>query len=376
LNASGGVGQFTGSQGTISNAEITATSDIEFHGNDLHFASTLIRAGNPSTNVAQYIRGALIIDATNSLGDFDQTTTNDWFVSGGVRLPTEPANKGDFMGTRIYSSANALVSSTIVWPGENRGATPEGFSGNLALGRLVLDGLGGNLFRFRSATVSNALYVDYLELRNDATNFNFAIGVDPDFTIYFGDCNLGPARLTAISGGRLQWVSTFTGPQSSTNLTYPNGHTYTFNAGVVRSLDLDSDGDTVANGLDCTPIIPPGEENNPGLWFGAQCTGGIVSPPVPPLAARAAAVAASLSSTSSDLGLAISLSSSGDQVTLQWNAPAGAASTVEYAGELGATSWRTLTNFINGPENTRMTVRDAAGAPLRVYRVRVDAARQ
>ena len=38
----GGVGQFTGLQTTVSNAEITASSDIEFHGNDLHFASTFI----------------------------------------------------------------------------------------------------------------------------------------------------------------------------------------------------------------------------------------------------------------------------------------------------------------------------------------------
>jgi hypothetical protein len=254
-----------------------------------------------------------------------------------------------------------------VWPAENRGPTPEGFTGNLALGRLVLDGLGGNLFRFKSATESNAIYVDFLELRNDATNFNFAIGVDPDFTIYFADCNLGPERLAAISGGRLQWVSSFAGPQSSTNLTYPNGVTYTFNAGLVRSLDIDSDNDTIANGLDCTPIPVAGFDT-----FGAQCSGGIIFPPVPP----PGAAAASLSANSSELGLAISLSSATAEVTLQWNAPAGSTSTVEYAESLGAGSWRTLTNLVNGPENTRLTVKDAAGAPLRVYRVRVDAVKQ
>ena len=36
-------------------------------------------------------------------------------------------------------------------------------------------------------------------------------------------------------------------------------------------------------------------------------------------------------------------------------------------------AWQTLTNFINGPVDARVTVKDAAGGPLRVYRVRVDA---
>jgi hypothetical protein len=224
------------------------------------------------------------------------------------------------------------------------------------LGRLTLDGAGGNLFRFRSATANNALYVDYLELLNDATNFNFAVGVDAGFTIYFADSNIGPEKIDKGGGGRIRWVRDFAGPQSSTNLVYPNGVTYPFNVGLVQSKDIDSDGDGIVNRDDCTPIIPPGEELNTNLWFGALC-------PVPDLAQR-------LSTPGIGLGIA---HSSGQEIVLSWTAPAGSANTVEFSESLPAASWQTLTNFINGPVDARVTVKDAVGVPLRVYRVRVDA---
>jgi hypothetical protein len=282
------------------------------------------------------------------------------------------------MGTRVVSIAAPLVSSIIVWPGEDRGPSADGFVNNLALGRLVLDGRGGNLFRFRSATTSNALYVDYLELLNDATNYNFAVGVDPDFTIYFSDANTPPEKLNNISGGRLRWVSSFTGPQSSTNLTYPNGTNYTFNAGLVRSLDIDTDGDGIVNGLDCTPIPVPGFDS-----AAVNC------PAVPPPTSAAPFIASAASGFSSAMmmtaqaqavsgssgpQLGILLSRNEREVALSWNAPANAANKVEYNDELGGGTWRSLTNFISGPVETRVTVKDAVGAPLRVYRVRVDAA--
>ena len=79
------------------------------------------------------------------------------------------------------------------------------------------------------------------------------------------------------------------------------------------------------------------------------------------------------SASTASLGLAISLTDNEQQVKLDWNAPANSTNTLEYADQIGATEWHTLTNFISGPVNARVTVKDAAGAPLRVYRVRVDA---
>jgi len=386
LTANGGVVLVTSSQITVSNAEVISTGDMEFHGDDLRFANTLMSAGTASTNITQYIRGSIVFDATNSLGDFDGMSTNDWFVSGGFRIPTIPFNKGDFLGSRVYVSAGALVTPRIVWAGEDRGATVNGYQNNLAIGRLVLDGLGGNLFNFQAAGEQNALYVDVLELRNFATNFSFIFGMPTNFTIYFADITGGalegsPEQIDGISNGRIRWVPDFVGPQSGTNILYPNGQTYRFNAGLARSRAFDSDGDGIVNRFDCTPFPIPGED--PSLWFG-NCTvdpntGAITTPSsAAPITAKllsqVGTSAIKLSATSStDIGLSISSSELGREVTLNWNAAAGATSTVEYTESLSSATWHTLTNFVNGPANARVTVKDSAEAPLRVYRVRVDA---
>ena len=261
---------------------------------------------------------------------------------------------------RIESLASTFVQARHTWASEDRGVTVAGFSNNLALGHLVLDGRLGNQFRFGSATANNALYVELLELRGDATNYNFAFGVDPDFTIYFANSNpeISPERLDNLGGGRIRWVRDFAGPRSSTNILYPNGITYTFNVGLVRSFNLDSDGDGIPNDSDCTPIIPPGEEGNSNLWFGALC-------PVP----LAASAAKSMPVTAA---VTISLAPEGREVILNWEAPANSANSVEFTESLGGV-WQSLTNFVNGPVDARVTLRDAATASLRVYRVRVDA---
>jgi hypothetical protein len=389
LTANGGVVLVTSSQITVSNAEVRSTGDTEFHGDDLRIANTLMEAGTASTNITQYIRGSIVFDATNSLGDFAEMSTNDWFVSGGFRIPTIPLNKGDFLGSRVYVSAGALVTPRIVWAGEDRGATPNGYQNNLAVGRLVLDGLGGNEFRFEAAGETNAIYVDVLDLRNFATNFSFIFGIPTNFTIYFADITGGiaegsPEQIDGISSGRVRWIPDFVGPQSGTNITYPNGVTYRFNAGLARSRAFDSDGDGTVNRFDCTPFPIPGEDSS--LWFG-NCVVDPNSVPsgrpsdsstvtVSKLSAKNIQSANIRAVSSGNIGLSISFSESDREITLDWDAPAGAASTVEYTDALGSTEWRTLTNFVNGPVNARVTVKDSAAAPLRVYRVRVDAGTQ
>jgi hypothetical protein len=242
------------------------------------------------------------------------------------------------------------VQNVHTWAGQDRGATAAGYSNNLALGRLVLDGVLLNRFRFRGATANNAIYVDYLEFRNNGvasgnpTDYSGAFAVDPDFTIYFADSNIDPQSLAGIGGGRIKWVSSFVGPQSATNLLYPNGITYTFNAAVVRSQDFDDDGDGFVNAIDCTPIPVPGFDTT-----GQQC-------PAPLAAGNAKAVG------SLGINLHIALAPGGGEVVLDWNAPANSANTVEFTETLSGAAWQTLTNFINGPTGTRVTVRDAAAA--------------
>ena len=346
----------------ISNALLFAQSDVELHGNNLRLENSSVSAGTANNGFNQSIRGGLLIDATNSLGDFGTVTTNEWRVTSGVKIPRRPVNTGDLLGTHIYSTAEPFRESVITWPGQNRGEVAAGYSNNLALGRLTLDGVRGNKFRFRSAGVSNALYVDYLELVNVATNFNLAFGIDPDFTIYFADSNLEPEKLAGGSFGRIRWVSSYAGRQSSTSLVYTNGLTYTFNAALVRSKDIDSDGDGIVNADDCSPVPVPGFDT-----FGDQCV--LVPSPLAasPKAARAGVLAGA------DFGLSIALAPHGSEAVLRWNAPANSASRVEFTDSLASGVWQTLTNFINGPDDARVTVRDAAESPLRVYRVRVDA---
>jgi len=359
ITATNGPARFEGATVILSNAEVTAMSDIRINAGSLFAARTRLEAGATNAGIFTntYIPGALVINATNSFTDGGLSQSNLWLTTSGVRIEqypvplTEEDVVGDLMGTHIVSRAGIFSRALHVWPAEDRGATVEGFANNLAVGQLTLDASLGNDFRFQSATFSNALYVDYLELVRDATNYNLTLNVAPDFTIYFGDANISPEKIEEVSGGRVRWVFQFTGPRSSTNITYPNGFTYTFNAGVVRSRDRDDDNDGVVNQEDCTPLPVPDFDS---------------TQPCPMADARPKALA------TSELGLTIAIAPGGG-VVLSWDAPAGSANTVEFTDSLSSGRWEVLTNFSNGPENARVTVRDAVAAPLRVYRVRVDA---
>jgi hypothetical protein len=361
---SNGIVSLDGGTLILSNLVVRARSDLRLTAGDMLATGTDFSAGSTNGTFGNFLPGALVINATNSLSDGGASASNNWRVTGGVRMLRAPEFPGDLLGTRIESRAGTFVQSVHVWAGEDRGPVVEGFEDNLALGRLVLDGVLLNRFRFRSATANNALYVDYLELRNngvassDPTNYNGAFDVDSDFTIYFGDSNVAPDKLDGLSGGRIKWVPEFIGAQSGTNITYPNGITYRFNAGVVRRHDRDDDGDGFLNDEDCTPIPVPEMDTT-----GAQC-------PVPfaPTSVSKSAVAGA------NVDLQIALSTDGEAVILSWNAPADSANAVEFTDSLASPAgWTALTNFINGPVNARVTVKDAASAPSRVYRVRVDA---
>ena len=357
--SSNGVLSLDGGHLTLSNTLLQARSDVRLTAGQLLATRTLILAGATNTGAfGTQLPGKLIIDATNSLADGGLLSSNVWRANGGVQLLRRPTTPGDLLGTHIAARAGSFAQSFFVWAAENRGTNLSGYNNNLALGRLTLDGANANFFRFKGTAANNAVYIDYLELLNDATNYNFAIGVDPGFTIYFADSNVEPWKLDSLGGGRIRWVSSYVGAQSGTNLVYPNGLTYRFNAGVVRNPELDDDGDLIGNAFDCTPLPVPGFDTT-----GAQC------PPVPtPLN-----VAGKAAATSAAVSLHVDLSTDGREVTLNWNAPANSTTSLEYSGSLSGGEWQSLTNFINGPVDARVTVKDATKAPFRVYRVRVDA---
>jgi hypothetical protein len=228
---------------------------------------------------------------------------------------------------------------THVWAAQDLGANAAGFTNNLALGVLGVD-ISPNNGRaiFRPASGRQALYVDYIDLQNDATNFNRTIAVNPNLTIYFANANVPVSKLDGAVGGRFQWVSTFTGPRSSTNLTYiRDGKTnvYTFNIALVTNPDLDSDGDGVPNAYDSEPIYVA-EDAELAIHY----VGNKLSTP---------------------------------RAMLSWNALAYSTNVVEFKDATAGSGWRVLTNLVHGPFTAPVQVYDSltGATPTRVYRLRV-----
>ena len=224
---------------------IQGVSDVQIYARDLNLSNSIIKAGT------------LILSVTNRLSDGGPGASNEWSVTSGVQMKRRPSTS-DLMGTHLRSTVAVLGESEHVWAATNLGVSTAGFSNNLALGKLTLDGGLGSIFQFSGVGANNALYVDYIELLNNATNFTSVLGVATNLTIYFANANVPVNKLNGTAGGRFRWVSDFTGPLSSTNITYSNGNTYTFNVALVRSQDLDSDGDGIVNADDPEPILVSG----------------------------------------------------------------------------------------------------------------------
>ena len=82
-------------------------------------------------------------------------------------------------------------------------------------GKLTFDGGDRSLFRFSGPGTNNALYVDYIEMLNGATNFNSLFTNAPNLTIYFANANVPVSKLDGAAAGRFRWVQSFTGPLRS-----------------------------------------------------------------------------------------------------------------------------------------------------------------
>lgn len=294
---------------------------------DVRIVTRDLIASNSHINAA-----SLQLTVTNTLDDSGTNGINLWNVTGGFRFLRRPAT-GSLLGTYVRSTVGSGQRDHYS-AATNVGAFPGGFSNNLALGKLTLGGGTSGKFSFLGIGTNNAIYVDYLELLNGAADFNAAIVGDPNFRIYFANANFRASVLDGAAGGRLRWVKDFTGPLSSTNITYPSGSNYTFNIALVTDQDLDSDGDGIVNANDPTPILV--SEN-------VTLSVGLTSIPV-----RAAA--------------------------LSWNAMGFSKNTIEYKLSPSTEQWLPLTNFVQGPFSWPVTVIDplSTNGASRVYRLRVD----
>ncbi len=192
LNAgiiSNGVGSFTlqSLSTVLTNGSIMAGSDISITADSMITSNLVFQAAR-----------SLMLQVTNLLTDTGVTNGNIWSVGStngnggnGFVLTVKPL-VGDLLGTTITNYVPGPSKQVInLWAGQDRGISLDGYTNNAAVGRLILDALGANsTFLFKGAGASNALYVDYLELRDQATNRNIsgdvtALAFNTNLIIYY-----------------------------------------------------------------------------------------------------------------------------------------------------------------------------------------------
>jgi hypothetical protein len=226
---------------TNSTNYLYADSSVVLSGATIEASNSVIVAGLNG-------EGSLTLDATKELTDFVPSTPttntnsviiNHWSVSGGFALPVKPAT-GDLFGTEIHTIATNSQQAVHVWAGTDLGAVNAGFVNNAVIGRLVLDRQSAaSVLRFGAAGAKNAMYVDYLELTNYAySQYRSNLVIDPNFKIYFADCNADPEKLMEVYPG-LVWVESFAGPNSTQVVPYfDSSNICLMNAALAQSTEI------------------------------------------------------------------------------------------------------------------------------------------
>jgi len=224
----------------LTNSLINALSgDIFLQSSNLTVQGSTLRSGRK-----------LSVDVSGQLTDGG--VLSYWECNDGFDFPTRPLF-GDLFFTTVtniaFDNAQTISSSAVA----DRGASPASFTNSATIGRLVLDGGPNSGFIFTGNSTSNAIYIDYLELKNNATNAG-ALLIDDNITLYVAASGpLSPEKLSLIYP-RLVWASTYLGANSSTNITLRNGQTITVNSALPGATSLDSDGDGVPNSIDPYPF--------------------------------------------------------------------------------------------------------------------------
>lgn len=297
-------------------------------------------------------QGALTLAVTNLLNDGSLasnsadaiTNKNYWTAGYGIHLLNHPP-QASLLGTTISNTAPDYALVLNQWAGNDVGNTPAGFANNAALGRLILQGNIGCNYEFAPVTGVNALYVDQLQfLGYVATNVDvsgnwLSAFCDPGMTVYFGQALANgrdiSEKLNTVNDHRFQWVSNYnTGFWSSTNVVYTDGTTNRLNTALVRSCDIDSNGNGIPNCMDPNPI--------PVLsGAGLQLAVGMTNRPSP-------------------------------SALVSWLAFPGTSNTLYSASSSNPTNWTVVTNIVfSGPVPTRISVVDPVRTNgFRFYRVR------
>jgi hypothetical protein len=348
FSASGGAIQLLQAQtAVLTNGAFLAPGSagtIKIQGGSLLISNHVLQAGNALTlSLTNYLN-----DGSLGVGADGVANGNVWYAGYGINLPMLPTNSSLLATTITNTGPAGVIPNT--WAGRDLGPTPAGYNNNAAVGRLILDGLTNTTkFHFQGPAANNALYVDYLEMRDYMTVFdgsgNLAnLQFAPGMKIYYAQLIINGVswaeKLNHKNGGGLNWVSDYAGTYSYTNVVYPDGTTNRLNLALVQSCDLDSNGNGIPNCQDPAPVF-----------------------------------------VSSEVVLAAALTNLPQRsVVLTWNSIPFATNSVFFKPSLTAANWQLLTNplltnpFVLGSVGGRQRVVDPVGAGGRFYRVQVNAA--
>ncbi|HZQ48359.1 MAG TPA: hypothetical protein VFC07_15185 [Verrucomicrobiae bacterium] len=338
-----------GSISLQANNAVLANSEFAASSGDV-----MIAAGSLSvSNHALLASGALTLFVTNGLNFTTNGSgavwTNFWFAGNGFNLPIKPVT-GDLLGTSVMEFCPGSYAQTAnTWAGLDFGASATGFTNNAAVGQLILDGADTtSSFFFTGTGAANAMYVDQIQLLDGATNItNPSIGytafaVDTNMMIYFADAVAGTLdiseRLDGGAGGRLRWVPGYAGLFSGTNVTL-GGKTYPLiNRALVTSKDIDSNG--------------TGTNNYYQLQNGSY--------PI-------------FTSANVNFTMARTNHLGTNSMVITWQSLSYSTNFLRYKTNLSSTNWLTLTNFVQGPANGKITVFDPVqGNSKKFYKVEID----
>ena len=263
LISSGGSISVDSDLGLMTNGFFFANADIDIAANSLLISNHVLQAGG---HIA--LSGTRVLDdGTISAGCPLLNTNKNFWTGSGFSLTSLPA-LASLQSTTVTNFDASQSPVVNLWAGADKGNSPSGFDNNAAVGRLIIDGRDPlSLFSFQGVSANNALYVDYLEFDNWATNrdrggTNFVqIDIASNMKIYFGDAVANGVsiaeKLNGMNGGRFVWVPNYNcGFFSSTNLVYPDGTTNRVNHGLAVATGIDSDNDGIVNRDDTSPVPP------------------------------------------------------------------------------------------------------------------------
>jgi len=159
---------------------ISITANSLFVSNHVLAAGAAITISSPNVD-----DGSLAFNSADFV-----TNKNVWFAGNGVNYLTPPT-LGSLLATMVTNIAPVQKNVINKWAGVDLGNDPSGFFNNAGLGLLVLDGGSNSVFTFSAATGNNALYVDLIELKDEAArqaaNGRFAgLATTPGMKVYFG----------------------------------------------------------------------------------------------------------------------------------------------------------------------------------------------